>query len=375
MEAPQGSSLPEFVVEDSTAALQKLSRRYRQSFTAAYRIGVTGTAGKTTLKTMLSRILARKYRTGRTEGNFNNHLGLPLTLLNQGHGELLVAEVATSAPGEIDTLSRWLRPHLGIITHVGAGHLEGLGTVRAVAEEKADLFDNLQPGGMAIAPAGIRHRDVLAERSTVQPLFVENGMEHPVRIEWTTACDATELLLNDNEIRLPFAGEGLVVDAALASFAAVMLGVDEAVVREELQDFRPLGGRGRVLPVEGCDVIDGTYNANPDSVRTAIERLEKRPGPRLAVLGDMKELGGAAGTSHREVAQRLAELDRTDVIFVGEHAGVFERTLASDSRTVRTVPSVEALDGLDYSEYESALVKASRSVGLERLIPEGKSDS
>lgn len=375
VESPQESSLPEFVVEDSARALQKLSRRYRQSFTSAYRIGVTGTAGKTTLKTMLSRILTHNYRTGRTDGNFNNHLGLPLTLLNQGHGEILVAELATSGPGEIGTLSRWLRPHLGIITHVGAGHLEGLGSVRAVAEEKADLFGAVESGGLAVAPADVRHRDVLEERSSVRPFFVENGMTHPVELEWSTGRASTRLVLNGTEVQLPFTGEGLVVDAALASFAGVMLGVEESTVKEELESFRPLGGRGRVLTVEGCDVIDGTYNANPDSVRTAIERLAKRPEPRLVVLGDMKELGDVGEEFHREVGRRLGELEETDLIVVGEYADVVEEAAGAGPESVRTVPAVEKLDGIPFAEYESALLKASRSVGLDRLLPEVDEDS
>jgi UDP-N-acetylmuramoyl-tripeptide--D-alanyl-D-alanine ligase len=370
VEEPQHSELPEFVVADAARTLQSLSIRYCGSLTSSFRIGITGTAGKTTVKSMLASILETQYRTGSTVGNRNNHLGLPLTLLNEAHGEMLVAEIATNAPGEINTLSRWLKPHVGIVTHVGAGHLEGLGTVEDVAHEKADLLRNVSREGWALMPADIPHRDILEEASAVRPRLVENGMEHPVSIEWSTREETTIMTINDTKLTLPFTGEGLVLDAALAACTGTLLGIEEENIRSVLEEFRPLEGRGRVRTIDGCRVIDGTYNANPESVRTALERLENLPGPRLVVLGDMRELGDQARKAHRQVAQRVSELEDVDVIFVGQYRDVLQRSSTVPPERTQVVPTVDDLESLSFNQYNSALLKASNAVRLAELLPD-----
>lgn len=370
VEEPQHSELPEFVVNDSERTLQKLSVRYSASSTAAFRIGVTGTAGKTTVKTMLADILDANYRTGSTVGNRNNHLGLPLTVLNEGHGEMLVAEVATNAPGEINQLSRWLRPHVGIITHVGSGHLEGLGTVENVAHEKSDLLKHLPRDGWALLPADIPHREILEEASTVRPILIENGMDHPVAIEWSTDGERTIMGLNETEINLAFTGRGLVMDAALAACAGVLLGIQEDEIRSALESFRPLEGRGRVRTIHGCQVIDGTYNANPESVRTALERLENFPGPHLVVFGDMRELGDRARQEHRSVAQQIGELGNVDVIFVGQYRNLLREACELPADRIQVAASVDDVERPGFEDYGSALLKASNAVGLDELLPD-----
>ncbi len=370
VEENQGSELPEFVVDDSERSLQELSVRYSEFFTSAFRIGVTGTAGKTTVKSMISSILSANYRTGSTIGNRNNHLGLPLTLLNMGHGEMLVAEVATNAPGEIDQLSRWLKPHVGIITHVGSGHLEGLGTVENVAREKSDLLQHLPQDGWALLPEDIPYRDILDEASNVRPIFVANGMDHPVSVDWTIESGQTRMRLNETEFTLEFTGKGLVMDAALAATTGVLLGVPTDDICSVLESFRPLKGRGQVRTLRGCKVIDGTYNANPDSVRMALERLGNLPESHLVVFGDMRELGERARKEHQLVARQITDMRNVEVIFVGKFRDVMSEACELPEDRIQVASSVEDVGELRFEKYGSVLLKASNAVGLDELLPD-----
>jgi len=195
-------------------------------------------------------------------------------------------------------------------------------------------------------------------------------MNHPAAIEWSTDKEQTSMRLNDTEIDLTFTGRGLLVDAALAACTGVLLGVSEEDVRSALESFRPLEGRGRVRTIRGCRVIDGTYNANPESVRTALERLEVLPGPHLVVLGDMRELGDQAHKEHRSVAQQISELKNVDVIFVGQYRDILRDACQLSEDDIRVAPSVNDVKELPYDEYGSVLLKASNAVGLDELLPD-----
>lgn len=367
VEEVQPCSVPQFVVEDSRRAFQRLARTYHRWFTNSYTIAITGTCGKTTLTRMLGDLLERNYLAERTPGNYNNLLGLPLTLFNHAHGNVVVAEIATNSPSEIATLTEWLRPHMGIITHVGEAHLKGLGTVEAVAEEKADLFAGLPRDGLALAPARVMKQEVLENRSTVKPLFLKNGMENPFSLEWSVGENQSELRFNDRVINLSFGGEGLVQDAALGVAAAGLLGVPEEEIKQCLETFRPLEGRGQLLNVDGCQVIDGTYNANPASMDEALNRLSSLQPPRLIILGDMKELGEAAPHAHRELGRKVDQIDPERIIFVGENRGAFCAGLSSQE-AVTALESVEEVPPLNFGRYRSALIKASNAVGLSTVL-------
>lgn len=368
VERKQPSGLPQFVVENSTDSLQQLAVRYRRRCVDAYVIGITGTCGKTTLKTMLADVLESEYRVGRTPGNYNNHLGVPLTLLNEGGGDVLVAEVATNAPGEIGQLSRWLKPDMGIITHVGPAHLEGLETVEKVAREKADLLAELAEDGIALLPGWIRHRDTIVARSRVLPRSIERGNNGSFRIDWTDNGNSSVITVNDTTVELGFGGEGLLRDAVLAVVAGTLMGVAPEAMKSSLESFEPLPGRGQTTTIDQTVLIDGTYNANPDSMRGALDRLAGQPAPRLAVLGDMKELGETSEPKHRELAKYASTMDEIDLVFVGSNEEYFRSGLDDFAGEYIGVAAVGSVPDLDPSEYGSVLVKASRAVELDTLV-------
>lgn len=373
VEEPQKSNLPQYVVDNSKEALQKLARFHVETQEKCYRIGITGSCGKTTVKTMLAKVLETSYRTGNTPGNYNNELGVPITLLNQGQGEVLVTEIATNSPGEISKLSNWVSPHMGILTHIGPDHLENFGTLKAVANEKADLLSALPRDGLALMPAGLKCKDILINKSSVEPIIVRNGMEFPFKISWKSENGSSKLILRDTEISLSFAGEGLLIDAALTAVAAGLLGVEDRAIKKTLEQFSPLSGRGEKFNYKQCQIIDGSYNANPDSCRDAIDRIANMDSPRLLILGDMKELGEAAPDEHQSLGEYAGELDETDIIFVGEYSDYFRMGLKKNTEKLAVYESTDQLEGnVDFGSYRSALVKASNAIGLDKFVEELK---
>lgn len=361
----QSAPVPQLVVGDPRAFLGVLAARYRRRYVEGFVIGVTGTCGKTTVKEMLGRVLSARYEVGRTPGNRNNQLGLPLTLFNQGHGEVLVAEMGTNQPGEIRQLTRWLKPHMGVITHVGPAHLKGLGSVREVVREKGSLLEGLPEDGVAVLPSWLETSG-LRRHCVSPPLTVGFDPGDAVRVGWDETDEGLRLRVEDGLYHLPFTGEALARDAALVGAIARHLGLDHGTIGDRLASFEPLPGRGRIHEVGNCRVIDGTYNANPDSMRAALERLEALPSPRLAVLGTMAELGPSAREAHRTLGKRLEDVDELTVFFVGEHGEAVASAYGGDGLTV--VSSVDELPELDPQRFGSVLVKGSRSVGLDRLI-------
>ncbi len=369
VERTQNSVLPQFVVDDSRRALRELAGNYRRSTELDRVIGVTGSCGKTTVKEMLGTLLEKRYDVGKTPGNYNNELGLPLTLLNQGRGELLVAEVGINRPGEMEPLAELLQPDLGVITHIGPAHLEGLRSTRTVAREKSRLLTVLPADGDAFYPTGIKHRSILDEACPLDPTRVGEGTGSDVRTRLSESGDSTTLDVEDLSVKLPFQGEGLVMDAALAVAVARRLGVRAESVRSAMETFHPLPGRGRRLTVRGCEVIDGSYNANPESMEAALQRLVRLDPPRLALVGEMKEMGERAEEAHRRLGELLAAIPRCRVHYVGQYRATVGEGFASRSgESFHAHADAEQLPELPLEEYGSCLVKASHGVGLHRRV-------
>ncbi|MFB6345213.1 MAG: UDP-N-acetylmuramoyl-tripeptide--D-alanyl-D-alanine ligase, partial [bacterium] len=364
VEEKQPIDLPQFVSDDSARALQTMARIYRDRVVDPYVIGVTGSCGKTTLKTMLADVLETNHTVGRTPGNFNNQLGVPLTILNEADNEILVAEVATNAPGEIGQLSRWVKPDMGIITHIGPAHLQGLESVEKVAREKSDLLAELSEDGIALVPEWLRCRQTIVRKSAVLPRSVGDVGS----LEWETFDQTALLRVEETDVNLDFGATGLVRDAVLAAAAGLMLGVAPEQIKNSLESFEPLSGRGETREIDGTKVIDGTYNANPDSMRDALDRLAGFPPPRLAVLGDMKELGDSAEQYHRDLASYASDLDGVDLVYVGSFEPAFREGLENHTGRYRGVSDVQELNGVSFGDYRSVLLKASRAVGLDQLL-------
>lgn len=264
-------------------------------------VGVTGSAGKTTTKELLKTFLSVAGRTYGTEGNFNNHIGLPLTILNcPDDADFLVLEMGSNHPGEIAALCEIAKPDIGVVTGVGTAHLEFFGTRMGIAQEKGCLLETAQDFG--IFPAGDDFASELALRGSD-----------------ARAVDSSHSPLCGSEAFYPphFAD-----NAALAFAVAERFGVSREAARQSLAGFELPGARWRQVEKDGITYIDDTYNANPDSMIAAIATLVKMPcsGRRIAVLGDMFELGRESSQLHERVFTSAAEAGLDCVIAVGEEA-------------------------------------------------------
>ncbi len=379
-EVVAGLTIPVVQVRDTLKALGDLAQAVRQRFAGPV-IGVTGTSGKTTTKEMLAAILARTGPGLKSAGNFNNLIGVPLTLfgLCEDH-RWAVIEMGMSARGEIARLAQVAAPQLGVITNVGAGHLENLGGLSGVARAKGELFIALPPGGTALVNADDPQVSQLPLANGVRRVLFGVHPEAQVRASDILAIDGgVRFTLHLPEtalpVQLPVPGRHNVQNALAAAAAAWVLEVSTADIAAGLAEFRPCPGRMELLHLPGeLLVLEDSYNANPLSMGAALDALDDlgRTGRRLAVLGDMLELGPAARDLHREVGTLVAE--RADWLFT---LGEMAREIAAGAEAGGLPPgrifcaaTVDELVGRLREVLhpgDRLLVKGSRGMRMERV--------
>ncbi len=363
---------PALVVDDTLQALGRLAGWHRGQMPA--KVGaITGSNGKTTVKEMLASILAVEAGTEAvlaTAGNLNNDIGMPLTLLKLTPAHRYAAiEMGMNHPGEIDYLTRIARPDVALVNNALRAHLEGLGSIEAVARAKGEIYAGLQDDGIAIVNADDPHADLwrgLAGSHKVMSFgFAENA---DVRI-LPGAQLALQTPQGRIEATLQIPGEHNLSNAAAAASLALALGIAPASISQGLASCSGIKGRLQAHAcILGASLIDDTYNANPDSVLAAIQVLAARPGTRILVLGDMGELGPNAAELHREVGERakaagidrllcLGELTLNTVTAFGQGAMHFERI-------EELLAEIECALAPDVT----VLVKGSRFMQMERVV-------
>lgn len=383
--APPG--LPRLLVTDTLTALGAVAHLHRRRFTLPV-VGVTGSNGKTTTREMIAAILAERGPVLKTEGNLNNEVGVPLTLLGltAGH-QAAVIEMGMSHRGEIARLTALAAPQVGVVTNAAAAHLEGLGTVDGVADAKAELYAGLPPGGIAVVNADDARMLARARASGRRLLTFAAGRQRRgdvavLELLTQDAAGMTFLLGVGNRellVTLPLVGAHNAQNAAAAACAAIALGCSDQEIVRGLATVRPLGRRLRLerLP-RGLLLVDDCYNANPHSMeaalRTLAELARSEGGRPLAALGDMLELGPDEAALHRGVGAEAARLPVEHLFGFGPRsrqtlAGAVAAGLAPE-RTFQT----EDLTALAEAVRAAAgpgdvlLVKASRGMKLERLV-------
>jgi len=322
-------------VVDGLEALQREARDYRRTLRAKV-VGVTGSAGKTTTKELLRAFLAKAGKTYATEGNFNNHIGLPLTILNcPADADFLVVEMGTNHPGEIAALCDIAEPDIGVLTNVGTAHLEFFGTRAGIAVEKGTLL-----------------RRAAKAYSSREEEFLPGTVD--TRLPWMAEALAGVL-----------PGAHNVANACLAYAVAADFGVTRAQALEALGNFSLPGARWRKTVRRGVTFVDDTYNANPDSMVAALDAFAALPcaGRRVAVLGDMFELGDGAPALHRRVFEHAMGLGIETVIGVGALS-----SRGPCHRAFRDLESLEPVFGGLFGEGDLVLLKASHSMRLGTLL-------
>ena len=377
---------PHVLVTDTAAALQALGRASRERSRARI-IGVTGSVGKTSTKEALAAALER-YRPGRVHRSvksYNNHTGVPLSIARMPRdAEFAVFEMGMNNKGEIAGLTRQVRPHLALITAIAPAHIETLGSEEAIAEAKSEIFEGLEPRGIAIVPNDTPHRDrlVKAARRHAERIITFGGGDADVHAVHAVAAEGGGSLISaallDSELTFTISQPGEHwVSNALAVLAAVeAIGGDVGRAGLALADLGGLKGRGQrhLVEIAGGEVllIDESYNANPASMAATLKSLgaEGDVSRRIAVLGPMRELGEHSEALHAGLAPAVvgAHVDR--LILIGEEMRPLDEALG-DRVPVDRVDSVdEATDALVriLRPGDAVLVKASNSVGLAKLV-------
>jgi UDP-N-acetylmuramoyl-tripeptide--D-alanyl-D-alanine ligase len=362
---------PRVEVPDTLLALRQLAADRRRMLDGARAVGITGSTGKTSCKDLLASALG--VGTWASPKSYNNEVGVPLTVLNAPNGtEVLVLEVGSRGLGHIRALIDVVVPDVAVITSIGASHLATLGDVDTVRLAKWELVDGLGPDGVAVVPASER---VLREWAARDGISLRTfGTDGDVRIENLRLDDLARpsfTLEVDGEraaVTLSIAGAHQAHNAAAATAAALSLGRALPDIAAGLESAAASAWRMEITPGR-YTVVNDAYNANPASMAAALHTVAAIPGRHLAVLGLMAELGETAPTAHRAIGRLARELGFTSLVVVGDDPGIAEGAgdiarRVPDTATARTVITELLADG------DVVLVKASRSVGLERLAVE-----
>jgi UDP-N-acetylmuramoyl-tripeptide--D-alanyl-D-alanine ligase len=300
--------LPQIVVADTLVALGELARVVRARSRARV-VGITGSNGKTTVKTMVASILERHGRTHVNAGNFNNEIGLPLTLLAMPEDtEFAVLEMGAGKPGDIAYLARIAQPDVALVNNVAAAHLERMGSLQGVAETKGAIYRALPADGVAVINADDAFAEYFSRISSARKSLrfgLLRRAEISANLDPDVNADGHFRLLTPNlstEVALPLAGRHNVMNALAASTVAVALGVPLATIKAGLESATSVAGRlMRHAHASGAVLIDDSYNANPGSFAAAIATLAGEPGERVLVMGDMAELGTDAERLHADI--------------------------------------------------------------------------
>jgi len=382
----QPVSGPHVLVEDTFAALQALGRASRER-TSATILGVTGSVGKTSTKEALYAALdrCRPGKVHRSVKSYNNHTGVPLSLARMPRdAEFAVLEMGMNNAGEIAALTRQIRPDLGLVTAIAPAHIENLGSEEAIADAKGEIFQGLEPGGIAIVPNDTAHRDrlVRAARRYADRIITFGGGDadvhaiHAVAAEGGGSLISAALLERELTFTISQRGEHWVTNALAVLAAVEALGEDVAVAGLALADMAGLKGRGQrhMVPLEDGEVllIDESYNANPASMAATLKSLgdERDVGRRIAVLGPMRELGEHSDALHAGLAPAVlgAHVDR--LILIGDEMRPLAEQIVGKIALDMTATVDEAIEDLMQMlrPGDAVLVKASNSVGLAKLV-------
>ncbi len=345
-----------FVVDDTLRALQDLAREHRRALGLPI-LAITGTNGKTTTKELTSRVLAEKYALRATQGNLNNHIGVPLTLLSfDAATEFGVVEMGASAQGEIALLCSIAEPDYGLITNIGRAHLEGFGGENGVRRGKGELYDWLAAhGGRAF---------VVADDPVLMQMAAERPLLQNEHYSLTLADDVDHAL----------EGEYNRFNVAAAVAVGCHFGIEAETIRRAIASYRPYNNRSQRITTGHNTLIADCYNANPSSMEAAIENFHREVegfnGAKVLILGDMLELGAWSDEEHRRVIRLAAAIPEARLILVGPHFATAHASLPEPPAAECYPSRTELTAALAEQPIHGAriLIKGSHGIGLEKIL-------
>ena len=368
-------------VENTTAALGQLARFNRQRAGISV-VAITGSNGKTTTRNMVTAVVAGTYPTLSTTGNLNNEIGLPLTLfkLSVNH-RWAVLELGMNHPGEMDRLGRICLPDIGVITNIGPAHLEGLLSIEGVRDAKGELLQTIATDGIAVLNADDPHLVYLANQTDRQVLFfgaADHAHVRAINVKEGPSGIGFTLVLPDERlaVELQTRGRFMVANALAAAAVGYQIGLSGQAIKSGLETFKPVAGRLNLRrTATGINIIDDTYNANPGSMRAALETLQAIKGSArgIAVIGDMLELGDQAASLHTDIGAWAARHD-VDRLYI---TGNFASQVAAGAKS-QGFPGADICIGSQEALLKDlhawlapgdwVLVKGSRGMRMEKVV-------
>ncbi|MCR4617546.1 MAG: UDP-N-acetylmuramoyl-tripeptide--D-alanyl-D-alanine ligase [Lachnospiraceae bacterium] len=330
------------VVEDSLTALKQIAKAYREKLSIPF-VGITGSVGKTSTKEFIAGVLSEKYNVLKTEGNYNNEIGVPLTLLKiREEHEVAVVEMGISDFGEMTRLTEMVQPNIAVITNIGQCHLENLKSRDGILKAKTEIFGGLRENGRAVLFGGDDKLITVGPVNDKEPLFFgESGSSKKLSVcvdssedkglfgsdaQLTLNCKAEGIysgkcidISNESiNVSVPLPGHHMVVNAAAAATVAMLLEMTTAQIKSGIENMKPIVGRNNIITVGDIVLIDDCYNANPVSMKSSIDLLKLSGKKCVAVLGDMFELGKNEKQLHREVGNYAAKSGVEKIYCIGE---------------------------------------------------------
>ena len=365
---PEGETRPVLLVPDVQRALEQIAEEYRKSLNLPV-IGITGSVGKTSAKEMIAAVLAQRFRVLKTEGNLNNQIGVPMTIsqISSEH-EVSVIEMGISGFGEMHLLSRIVRPTIGVFTVIGHAHLEFLQDLDGVLRAKTEMLDEMSPDAVIVVNGDDEKLRSLA--CAQKKITVGLGPDCDLRADdiilgqgetsFTLVCEGERV-----PVRIPAFGQHMVYAALEGAAVGHLLGMSWTEISAGVANYAVVGRRGAVTETGYLTLIDDSYNANPDSIRSSIDTLKKMPGRHVCVLGDMLELGKNSPELHWEVGCYAAK-QGMDAIYV---AGAFAKDLCDGAGEIaqsfeNKEALIQALPEL-LQRGDAVLVQASRGMHFE----------
>ena len=381
--APKEPDGPYIMVENSFQALKELAKYYREQLSVKI-VGITGSVGKTSTKEYIGSVLSQKYQVLKTEGNFNNEIGLPLTILKiRDQHEIAVLEMGISDFGEMHRLSEMAKPDICVITNIGQCHLENLGTRDGILKAKTEIFDFMNDHGTACLNgdddklATIKevrgHKPVTFGFHTFNDLYPTDVVTHGL---FGSSC---KIHINGKaiEVNVPQPGNHMILNALAAAAVGTLLGLTGTEIASGISSVKAIGGRSNIMNTGKWTIIDDCYNANPVSMKTAIDLLTMADTRKVAILGDMFELGSNENELHREIGLYAARHEVDILVCIGSlsryiYEGALslqkDKALTSELRYYQTRD--EALQAIkDFLHInDTILIKASHGMGFEHIV-------
>ena len=380
---PAGVEIPYILVDDSFVALKKVAAFYRENLTIPV-VGITGSVGKTSTKEMIASVLSQRYNVLKTEGNFNNEVGLPLTILRiRDEHKVAVVEMGINHFGEMHRLSEIAKPDICVITNIGQCHLEFLGSREGILKAKSEIFDFMNPEGYVCVNGDDDMLCTVKEVHGHKPVTYGFSMKNDVYVTSTKnngiLGSKASVYLNDAtfDVEIPLPGEHMVMNALAATCVGDLLGLKQEEIARGIESAKAVGGRSNLIVLKDRKILDDCYNANPVSMKAAIDLLCLSDTRKVAILGDMFELGDGCEEMHAGIGNYAVEKDIDVLVCVGElsshmfDAATLKRTeLKKDVQIHYMTNTQEVIENIEsiLMKGDTILVKASHGMGFAKVV-------